>query len=176
MESISGSMSGHKSDTGSFSTLYLHTLHGRPLFWSPKAIFQRIVHQWSYNDENLVSAPSTCLWSTMVDVISSTLAHGSFIFLPGLPRTSQKFKHWSRYKLCVAFYRTLYGPFVLNTTIWAIPYFPLDFTCFLTTTRSPVWNSLVIFPLLCSSLCLIHLSDARMLHNYLCINRSGYAA
>ena len=116
--------------------------------------------------ENLVSAPYICLWSNMLDGIFSILAAGSFTFLPGLPRISQKGKRWSQYELGVSFSRTLHGPFVLND----------NFTCFLTTTGSPVSNYLMIFPLLGSSLCLRLLSYTRMLNNSLCLNRSGDAS
>ena len=52
----------------------------------------------------------------------------------------------------------------------------IDFNCFLTTTISPVSNSLIRFPLLHSSLCISLLSDNRMLNSSLCLNIIGYVA
>ena len=54
--------------------------------------------------------------------------------------------------------------------------FLLEFTWFLTTTISPVSNSLIILPLLCRSLCLSILSYTRMLNSSLCLNISGNSA
>ena len=123
--------------------------------------------------ENMVFPPSKCLWSTMVDGIFSILAADSLTFLQGLPRNPQKGKRWSQYELGVAFSRNLYGNFVLDTNIWAILSFLIDFTCFLSTTRSPVSNYLMSLTLLRSSLCLSLFSDNRMLNNSICINMSG---
>ena len=60
-----------------------------------------------------------------------------------------------------------------KTNIWDIPSFLIDFTCLLTTTRSPVSNYLMKLPLLRISLCLRLLSDTRTLNNSRCINISG---
>ena len=111
-----------------------------------------------------------------MDGIFYILAADSFTFLPGLPRPSQKGKFWSQYELGVAFYRTLYGPFVLNNNLWAIWYFMIDFTCFLTKTRSPVSNYLTSLSLLRNSLRLSLLSDTRTLNKSICLNRSGDAS
>ena len=111
-----------------------------------------------------------------MDGIFYILAADSFTFLPGLPRPSQNGKRWSQYEIGVTFSRTLYVPFVLNTNFWAITYFPLDFTCLLTITRSPASNSLMSLPLLRSSLCLSLLLYTRMLNNYICLNIIGDAA
>ena len=67
-------------------------------------------------------------------------------------------------------------PFVLNTNLWSILYFLLEFTCLLTIKRSHVSNSLMILPLKRRSLCLRLLSYTSMLNNSLCINISGDAA
>ena len=104
------------------------------------------------------------------------LSAGSFTFLPSLPRPSQKVKLWSQYELSVAFYRTLYDPFVLNNNFWDIPYFLLDLNSFLTNTRSPVSNSFVSLPLLRISLCISLISYTRILNNSLCLNISGCEA
>ena len=112
----------------------------------------------------------------MVDGIFSIIDADSFTFPMGLPRPSQNGKLWSQYDIGLTFSRNLYGSFVLNTNFWAIPYFPLDFTCLLTTTRSPASNSLKRLPLLRSSLCLSLLLDTRMLNNYMCLNIIGDAA
>ena len=126
--------------------------------------------------ENLVYAQSTCLWITTVDGIFSILAADYFTVLPGLPRQSQKIKRWSKYEIGVAFYRNLYGPFVLNTNFWDIPSFLLELTCLLTIMRSPMSNYLTILPSLRTSLCLSLLSDTRMLNNSICLNISRYTA
>ena len=123
--------------------------------------------------ENMVSEPSTCLWSTMMDGIFSILDADYFNFLPGVPRLSQKGKRWRKYELGVALYRNIYGSFVLNNNLWAIPSFLINFTCFLTNTRSPVSNSLTRLTLLCRYLCLVLLSNTRMLNRYICLNISG---
>ena len=116
---------------------------------------------------NMVSAPSICLLSTMADGIFSILSAGSFTFLLCLASPSQKGKHCNQYEISVAFSRTLYGPFVLNTSSWAIPSFIFYLICYLTKKMPPVSNSLVIFPLLRSSLCLILISETRMLNSAL---------
>ena len=142
-------------------TCYLQNLLGRSLFRS----LQEMV-------ENLVPSPYTLLWSTMEDGIFSLLDADHFTFLPGLPRPSQKGKHWSQYELGVVFSRTLYGIFFLNNNLWDNPSFMLAFTCFFTTTRSPVSNFLMSLTLLRSSLCLILLSDTGLLNTSIYLNRS----
>ena len=112
----------------------------------------------------------------MVDGIFSILDADSFTFLSALPRPSQNGKHWRKYEIGITFSRTMYGPFVLNTNFWDIPYFPLDFTYLITTTRSTASNSLMSLPLLRSSMCLSLLLDTRMLNNYICLNIIGDAA
>ena len=76
----------------------------------------------------------------------------------------------------MSFSRTLQGPFVLNNKFWATPSFLIDLTFFLATTRSPVSDSLMVFHLLCSSLCLSLLLDTKDLNSFLCLNRSGDVA
>ena len=121
-------------------TFYLQTLLSRFLFWSPKPFSQRIVCQWSRHSRKSGVHPIYMLVKHYVGWYFSILAAESFNFLPGLPRPSQKGKHWIQYELDVAFYRTLYDTSALNTNFWAIPHFLLDLTCFLTVTRSPVSN------------------------------------
>ena len=69
----------------------------------------------------------------------------------------------------------MYGTFFLNTNFLYIPSFLLDFTCFLTTTRYPVSNHLMILSFFIS-LCLRLLSYTRILNNSICLNRIGDAA
>ena len=126
--------------------------------------------------KNLVSAPYTCVWSTMVDVIFSILAADFFTFLLGLTRPSQEGKHWIQYELGVEFSSTLYGPSVLNTSFLDIPPFLLELTCFLTTTRSHVPKYHMSLNLFHTSLCLSLFSYNSMLNRYLCLNRSGDAS
>ena len=111
----------------------------------------------------------------MVDGIFSILAADSFNVILYLPRSSQKGKRCNQYEIDIAFSRTIYGPFVLDTSFWYIPSFLIDFNCLLTNTMSPVSNFLVRFTLLRISLCLSLLSETRIFNISICINRSGYA-
>ena len=125
-------------------TCCLQTLYSKSLFLSVQAIFQRIFTNGTNMVANLLSAPYTCFCRTMLDGMFFILATDYFTFIPVLSRTSQKGKCQIQYELGVAFYRTLLGPFILNTSFRYILSFLLGFTCFLTSTMSPVSNSLSV--------------------------------
>ena len=102
-------------------------------FWSLQAIFPKAF--FANGPEmvvNLVSSPSTCFFSCIVDGILYNLSAHSFTFLLGLPWPSQKVKRCNQYEIGVAFSRTMKGPFIFNNKFWPAPYFLLEFTCFLT--------------------------------------------
>ena len=124
----------------------------------------------------MVSDLSVFLWNNMAYVIFSILASDSFTFIPCLPIPSQKFRHCSQYEFGMAFFSTIYGPFVLNSNFCSTPYFILDLICFLSTKMSPSSIYLMILPLLRRSLILSLISETRMLNISLCINRSGDVA
>ena len=129
----------------------------------------------NYNDivDNLVSSPSTCLCSTIVDGILSKLDTNSLYFLTILASPTQKLKCYIQYEPGIAFYIILQGTFVLNDNLWATPYFLIDFTFLITTIIYPIPNSLTSLTLLRSSLYLRLLLETNILNSSMCINRSG---
>ena len=93
-------------------TYCLQNLPGRYLLLSIQAIcpeyFSTMILSWWQ-----------CLWITMVYGIFYTLDSDSFTVIAAPPIPSQKGKIQSHYELGVAFSRTLWVTFVLNTNFWA---------------------------------------------------------
>ena len=133
--------------------LYVGCLVG-PSYDNSKPFFQSVVCQWSCHSGKYGVRPIHML----VDHHGRWyLLHPGcwfFHFSSGPPytlterQTLKTIRDW-----CILLYESLCSLF-LNTNFLSIPYFLLDLTCFLTTTRSPVPNYLTRLPLLCSSLCL----------------------
>ena len=126
---------------------------------------------------SLVSGVSTRLCMVMRIGSFSIRAADSFIVAPAccLRVPCSPDKGWRMYDSfeCSAGLMTRYGPLAFICSFAGFPVLALDWTCFLTITRSPGWNILLFLDLFLSSRWYCLLSSVSSLKISFCLVHSG---